>query len=219
MLRIAVGVLILSACSTAAASFSNCDEFRARLAAAEAQLRIPVPRVVLKAVESLPGLGVEFEVGNAPPPFEPHCILLELPVVVDQINERDRLICHPVRHHKGERDAVRRVAHLSVVANAIPQTRPTGDQAIQHDRLIGPARDVEHVEGHVCQRWVDLQYVVEGVVQEPIKIHSEAPCPGRPEVRVRRVVTSIRLLRRGFFMLWFGQLTRSKGSARAQVSP
>jgi len=66
MLRIAVGVLILCACSTAAASFSNCDEFRARLATAEAQLRIPVPRVVLKAVESLPGLGVEFEVGNVP---------------------------------------------------------------------------------------------------------------------------------------------------------
>ena len=58
------GVLVLSAYSTAAAAFSNCNEFRARLAAAEAQLRIPVPRVVFKELESLPGLGVEFDLGN-----------------------------------------------------------------------------------------------------------------------------------------------------------
>jgi len=64
MIRTVAGVLLLLACSTAAAAYSNCNEFRARLAAAEAQLRIPVSRIVFKELEPLPGLGTEFEVGN-----------------------------------------------------------------------------------------------------------------------------------------------------------
>jgi len=66
MIRTAVGVLILSTYPAGAASFSNCDEFRARLPSAEAQLRITLPRVTFKLVESLPGLGVQFDVGNLP---------------------------------------------------------------------------------------------------------------------------------------------------------